>query len=1102
MRCVQKIHPFRNIAIMDHSSVIGLINNAALLLALCLLYDMLGFRLQGKKTIVQQVLTGIVLGAIGLAIMFNPWNFGQGVVFDTRSVLLVISGFFFGTIPVIFAVLMTGAFRFVTGGAGVWTGLAVIITSGIIGLLWRHYRPHKNQKPSVGELYLLGVAVHLVMLACFFILPWQFAIDVLAKISLPVMFIYPIATAILGNLMVMSEKRRQYEKKLRESEERYRELVENANSIILRMDNMGRITFLNDYAQTFFGYGASELIGKSVIGTIVPEVDSVGTDMQSMIVDIGIHPQLYISNENENMRRDGSRIRIAWTNKPLLNERGEVTEILCVGNDITERRRAEDIAREATIKMEEVVRATRVGLWDWTLASNTVHFSAEWKRQIGYEDHEIKDDFSEWASRVHADDFARTRAEIWQAIDAPRPDCQVEFRFRHKDGSYRWILALISVVIDESGKAIRLMGTHIDITERKQAEDELRKSEEKYRLLVDTINEGLWSMNADHVTTYVNQAMANMLGYPIAEILGRKVEEFFFEEDLAWHRERMRKRHGGEDERYSCRFRRKDGSSLWTLVSAKTLKDEGGVFSGSFAVFTDITEQKQSEERLKESQERFKALHDASFGGITIHDKGLILECNQGLADITGYPVEELIGMDGLLLIAPQSREKVLHNIVSGYEKPYEAVGIRKDGEEYPLRLEARVIPYKGKNVRVDEFRNIFEYKQIEAEQERLQNQLLQAQKMESVGRLAGGVAHDFNNMLGVILGRTEMAMESLDASDPIHGDLQEIYKAAERSANLTRQLLAFARKQTIAPKVLNCNDTISGMLNLLQRLIGEDIDLVWSPQAELWPVKVDPSQLDQILANLCVNARDAISGVGKITIETENISFDEAYCENHLDFIPGDYVLLALSDNGCGMDKDTLAHIYEPFFTTKEMGKGTGLGLSTVYGIVRQNNGFMNVYSEFNQGTTFRIYLPRYTENDESPHLIGIEPPVALGQETILLVEDEPAILAMTKVMLERLGYTVLPANTPSEAIRLAELNKSNIDILLTDVVMPEMTGRDLVRLMRPLYPNLRTLFMSGYTANVIAHHGVLDQGVQFIEKPFSKKDLAAKIKEVLRQN
>ena len=832
---------------MNHSSAIGLINNAALLLALCLLYDMLGLRLHERKTIIQQILTGVVLGAIGLAIMFNPWNFGQGVVFDTRSVLLVTSGFFFGTIPVILAVLMTGFFRFVAGGAGVWTGLAVIVTSGIIGLLWRHYRPYKNQKPSIGELYLLGIVAHLVMLGCFFLLPWKFAIDVLSKISFPVMFIYPIATAILGNLLVMSEMRRQYEQKLRESEERYRELVENANSIILRMDNKGRITFLNEYAQNFFGYKASEIIGKSVIGTIVPEIDSAGIDLQVMIMDIGIHPELYVSNENENMRCDGSRIRIAWTNKPFFDETGAVSEILCVGNDITERI--------------------------------------------------------------------------------------------------------------------------------------------------------------------------------------------------------------------------------------------------------------QSEEKLKESEERFKALHDASFGGITIHDKGLILECNQGLADITGYSVEELIGMDGLLLIAPQSREKVLHNIVSGYEKPYEAVGIRKNGEEYPLRLEARGIPYKGKNVRVVEFRNIFEYKQFEAEQERLQNQLLQAQKMESVGRLAGGVAHDFNNMLGVILGHSEMAMESLNPSDPIHKDLREIYKAAERSANLTRQLLAFARKQTIAPKVLNCNDTISGMLNMLQRLIGEDIDLVWSPHANLWSVKVDPSQLDQILANLCVNARDAISGVGKITIETENITFDEAYCDSHIAFIPGEYVQLVLSDNGCGMDKDTLTHLYEPFFTTKEMGKGTGLGLATVYGIVKQNNGFMNVYSELNQGTTFKIYLPRYTDKDEYVQTVGSEQPAVHGQGTILVVEDEPAILAMTKVMLERLGYTVIPANTPGEAIRLAELNKSQIDVLLTDVVMPKMTGRDLVRHMMPLYPDLKTLFMSGYTANVIAHHGVLDEGVHFIEKPFSKKDLADKINEVLNQ-
>lgn len=381
----------------------------------------------------------------------------------------------------------------------------------------------------------------------------------------------------------------------------------------------------------------------------------------------------------------------------------------------------------------------------------------------------------------------------------------------------------------------------------------------------------------------------------------------------------------------------------------------------------------------------------------------------------------------------------------------------------------------------------------------KLEGQFLQARKMESVGRLAGGVAHDFNNMLGVIIGHTELALMKLEPSQPIYGNLIEIKTAAERSANLTRQLLAFARKQTIEPKVINLAETVSGMLNMLQGLIGEDITLEWQPATELWPVKMDPSQVGQILANLCVNARDAIADVGKITIVAENQTIGTEYSPFHADIAPGEYVLLSVSDNGCGMDKETQNHIFEPFFTTKDVGMGTGLGLATVYGIIMQNNGIINVFSEPGQGTTFTIYLPRHKGTDEKIRKTGAAEQVQCGNETILLVEDEPAILRMVSNMLEKQGYTVLATNTPCEAIRLADEHAGKINLLLTDVIMPEMNGRDLAAKLLALYPQLGALFMSGHTRNIIANNGVLDEGVYFIQKPFSLSGLATKVREVL---
>jgi len=375
----------------------------------------------------------------------------------------------------------------------------------------------------------------------------------------------------------------------------------------------------------------------------------------------------------------------------------------------------------------------------------------------------------------------------------------------------------------------------------------------------------------------------------------------------------------------------------------------------------------------------------------------------------------------------------------------------------------------------------------------------LQAQKMESIGRLAGGVAHDFNNMLNVILGHAELAVDQIDPMSPLFGDIQEIRKAAKRSADLTRQLLAFARKQTISPKELDLNDAVEAMLTMLRRLIGENIDLVWLPGARASRVRIDPSQLDQILANLCVNARDAIGEVGKVTIETANVAFDEEYCASHVDFTPGNYVMIAFSDNGCGMEKQTLAHIFEPFFTTKDIGKGTGLGLATVYGIVKQNEGFVNVYSEPGHGTTFKIYLPRLKAPAEQDKTEKLGKTAQGGTETLLVVEDEPSILNMSVIMLKKMGYRVLSAGSPLEAIRVAENCKDEIHLLMTDVVMPEMNGRELAQQLQAKFPGLKRLFVSGYTENVIAHHGVLEPGVFFLQKPFSKDELACALRRVL---
>lgn len=512
----------------------------------------------------------------------------------------------------------------------------------------------------------------------------------------------------------------------------------------------------------------------------------------------------------------------------------------------------------------------------------------------------------------------------------------------------------------------------------------------------------------------------------------------------------------------------------------------------------EIVRSKRAEDALIESEKRYRRLFESAKDGILIldADTGQVVDVNPFLSRLLGYSHSAFLGKH-LWEIGPfkdiDSSKKVFKALLDNEYIRYEDLPLETaDGHIVDVEFVSNVYLVDQRKVIQCNIRDITERRKLEA-------RFQQAQKMESVGRLAGGVAHDYNNMLSVIIGYTELAMDKVNPSLPLYADLKEILDAAGRSAEITRQLLAFARKQVISPRVLAVNEIVEAMSKMLRHLIGEDIDLVWQPGADLWPVKMDPSQIDQILANLCVNARDAIAGVGKLTMETHNVTFDEAYCADHAGFIPGEFVLLAVSDDGCGMDKEILDNIFEPFFTTKDVSHGTGLGLATVFGIVKQNNGFINVYSEPGTGTTFRVYLPSHGgETEEIPTTNIAETPWGLS-ERILLVEDEPAIRKMCRMMLERLGYQVLTAGDSSEAVRLAEEHAGTINLLITDVVMPDMNGHDLADQLQSCYPEIKTLFMSGYTAEVIAHRGVLEEGMNFIQKPFSMKDLGIKVRAVI---
>ena len=694
---------------------------------------------------------------------------------------------------------------------------------------------------------------------------------------------------------------------------------------------------------------------------------------------------------------------------------------------------------------------------------------------------------------------------------------------------------------------------------KNMAQRELRKSEATFSGFFNQGNIGMAIVGAEKQWLAVNGKLCRMLDYGSQELLNIPWTETIHPDDLEASLAKFGMVASGEIDAYEAepRFFRKDGGLIHTHVTVSCTRQACGAIDKMLVTVQDVTDRKMAEERILHLNNVLRAIRDVN--QLIVREKDpdrLVQEGCRLLVDNRGYasslivlvdenqrPVsrasaglaadrqilEDFRNRDELLACCRTCPDRTLLTLTaddkaaicgdcplagSSAGRPsllarlvheettfgYLVVALDRnaslDDEEVGLFSEmAGDLGYALGFLRMQAA-----HESSERRRRVLENQLLQSQKLEAIGRLAGGVAHDYNNMLGVILGYTEMALDKVETADPLHADLKEIYDAARRSADITRQLLAFARKQTIAPRLLDLNDTVEGMLKMLRRLIGEDIDLQWLPDGDLGPVKIDPTQVDQVLANLCVNARDAIAGVGKVTIETANVRFEEGYCQDHAGFTAGDFIMLAVSDDGCGMDRETLDKIFEPFFTTKGLGEGSGLGLATVYGIVRQNEGFINVYSEPGRGATFKVYLPRHAEAVEKPDTAMSRARIRPGHgETVLLVEDDPAVLKLARRMLDALGYRVVGAATPGEALDLAKSHEGQIHLLITDVVMPEMSGRDLAAGLCGLFPRLRVLFMSGYTANVIAHRGVLDAGVHFVQKPFSREELAARVREAL---
>ncbi|MFN2358603.1 MAG: PAS domain S-box protein [Desulfotignum sp.] len=762
----------------------------------------------------------------------------------------------------------------------------------------------------------------------------------------------------------------------------------------------------------------------------------------------------------------------------------------------TDKTHLEKKLQEANFFSEEIMRYMTEGLVLTDVRETVIFINQRLSEMLGYLPEQIIGKC--WLDMVSAEQQAIAQEAL--ARRAQKHTDRYEIVLRHKDGHKFPVMIGAGPRFDkQSGEFIGTMGVVTDITDRKQAEDALNR---KHTMLARTeavahVGSWEWEVEGDKVTW--SEELFRILGLePMEEAPPfSEHQAFYVPEDrvrLVEAVEECLRNSAPYD--LEVRVTRTDRQLRHCVVRGIPEHGADGRVKRLYGSLHDITERKRTEATLRLQSLVLDQIEDR----VTVTDlNGVITYVNNAEVRAFGYSRDELIGGTTDKYGEDPERGATQRQIVEEtLEKGAwrgQVVNQTVAGKDVILDCRTRVVlDEQGNKIALAGIStDITDLKKMEA-------QLAQAQKMESVGRLAGGVAHDFNNMLGVISGRAELGLKKTALTDPVHKDFEQILNAAGRSADITRQLLAFARKQTIAPKVIDLNHTVANMLKMLGRLIGEDIDLLWQPDGDLWKVKMDPSQIDQILVNLCVNARDAIANVGKITIETGRKVFDTAYCDVHAGFVPGEFILLAVSDNGSGMDKDTLDNLFEPFFTTKETGRGTGLGLSTVYGIVKQNNGFINVYSEPEKGSSFRIYLPRHAADmaEKIPDRPMTPSPRGSG-ETILIVEDEATILEMLETMLESLNYTIFTAASPSRAMEMAHSHAGQIHLVITDVVMPEMNGRDLAEKLSALYPGINVLFMSGYTANVIAHQGVLDDGVAFIQKPFSMEDLAVKVREVL---